>query len=208
MSECTFELPNPDDMPIHPRTGLRAIGIGKRGPIWPIMGGSGEGDGSSGETTGDNAGAGAGGDDPATGSQDNGDGDPKPTETVDFWKDKARKQEDRAKANAEAAKQLPIVSERLAVAEAEAATVPAKVAEALKTHLVARHEINAEDAELFLTATDPELMLKQIDRLLAQSQSGKRRKNTNYVPDQGNADNAEKTSHMREFARQLFGNNY
>lgn len=28
------------DLPIHPRTGLRAIGIGKRGPIWPIAGGS------------------------------------------------------------------------------------------------------------------------------------------------------------------------
>lgn len=26
------------DLPIHPRTGLRAVGIGKRGPIWPIFG--------------------------------------------------------------------------------------------------------------------------------------------------------------------------
>lgn len=27
-------------LPTHPRTGLQAIGIGKRGPIWPVMGGS------------------------------------------------------------------------------------------------------------------------------------------------------------------------
>ncbi|SFO59902.1 hypothetical protein [Amycolatopsis rubida] len=26
------------DLPVHPRTGLRAVGIGKRGPIWPIAG--------------------------------------------------------------------------------------------------------------------------------------------------------------------------
>ncbi|MFE2997994.1 hypothetical protein ACFXG4_23655 [Nocardia sp. NPDC059246] len=27
-------------LPVHPITGLRAIGIGKRGPIWPVRGGS------------------------------------------------------------------------------------------------------------------------------------------------------------------------
>lgn len=29
-------------LPIHPVTGVRALGIGKRGPIWPIIGGSGD----------------------------------------------------------------------------------------------------------------------------------------------------------------------
>jgi hypothetical protein len=29
-----------DVMPVHPVTGLTAIGIGKRGPIWPVMGGA------------------------------------------------------------------------------------------------------------------------------------------------------------------------
>ncbi|MFC8531929.1 hypothetical protein [Nocardia sp. NPDC057227] len=29
-----------DDLPIHPTTGLRALGIGRRGPIWPIIGAS------------------------------------------------------------------------------------------------------------------------------------------------------------------------
>ncbi|MCC5574483.1 hypothetical protein IMZ11_02355 [Microtetraspora sp. AC03309] len=33
------------DLPVHPRTGLRAIGLLRNGaPIWPVLGGSGEGD--------------------------------------------------------------------------------------------------------------------------------------------------------------------
>jgi len=37
---------------------------------------------------------------------------PKPTETVDFWKQKAREQENRAKANADAAKRLKEIEDR------------------------------------------------------------------------------------------------
>lgn len=37
--------------------------------------------------------------------------DPKPTETVEFWKQKAREQESRAKSNAEAAKKLADIEE-------------------------------------------------------------------------------------------------
>lgn len=196
-----------DDLPIHPTTGLRAIGIGKRGPWWPVMGASEDhGGGDNGAAGGEGGGQG----DPATGAQAGGDGDgtgePKPTETVEFWRGKSRDWETKAKNNAKAASQLAETAAKLTAAEAEVVTVPAKVAEALKTHLVALHEIDAEDAELFLTATDPELMLKQIGRLLAQS--GKpRRKNNNYVPDQGNeSKDTEKDSGIREFTRHLFGN--
>ncbi|MGY1896195.1 hypothetical protein [Nocardia gipuzkoensis] len=46
-------------LPVHPVTGVRALGIGKRGPIWPVMGGSGEGDnpgaGTDTGASGDNA---------------------------------------------------------------------------------------------------------------------------------------------------------
>lgn len=196
-----------NDLPIHPTTGLRAIGIGKRGPWWPVMGASEDHGGDGGDAGGGQEG---GQGDPATGAQaggdDGGDGGPKPTETVEFWKGSSRDWEAKAKKNAKAATQLAETTTRLTAAEAEVATVPAKVAESLKTHLVARHEIDPEDAELFLTATDPELMLKQIDRLLAQS--GKpRRKNNNYVPDQGNGSkDAGKDSGLVEFTRQLFGN--
>jgi len=55
------------DLPVHPFTGLTAIGRRRNGtPIWPVRGGSGEGDGGTGTGSGD------GGND---GGQ-NGDGDP------------------------------------------------------------------------------------------------------------------------------------
>lgn len=43
--------------------------------------------------------------------------EPKPTETVDFWKQKAREQETRAKANADAAKRLAEIEEASKTAE-------------------------------------------------------------------------------------------
>lgn len=136
----------------------------------------------------------------------------KPTETVDFWKQKAREQEKRAKDNADAAKRLAEiedaqksesekVAERLAKADAEVATVPAKVSEALRTHLVALHEIDAEDADLFLTANDPELLLKQVTRLLGQSD---KRKKTNVVPREGQTSSTSGDDELREFTRGLF----
>lgn len=93
-------------------------------------------------------------------------------------------------------------ADRIAKAETEVASVPAKVADALKAHLVALHGIDGEDAELFLTATEPELLLKQVTRLLGQS--GKR-KNTNRVPNEGTKTSGEPVSDMSEFARNLFG---
>ena len=135
-----------------------------------------------------------------------------PTETVEFWKQKAREQEKRAKDNSAAAKRLNELEEaqksdaekfadRIAQAEAEASSVPAKVADALKSHLVALHEISEEDSDLFLTATDPEVLLKQVTRLVGQT--GKR-KNTNRVPGEGATTEAASTDEAA-FARDLFG---
>lgn len=93
-------------------------------------------------------------------------------------------------------------ADRITKAEAEVASIPAKVAEALKTHLVALHSFDAEDAELFLTATEPELLLKQVTRLLGQSDKRQRK---NHVAREGANPTAEPTSDMREFTRQLFG---
>lgn len=137
----------------------------------------------------------------------------KPTETVDFWKQKAREQEKRAKVNADAAKRLADiedaqktesekVADRIAKAEAEVASVPAKVAEVLRDHLVALHEIEKDDAELFLTANDPELLLKQVTRLVGQSD--KRKKTTNTVPREGQTSSTSGDDEVREFARGLF----
>lgn len=53
------------DLPVHPTTGLVALGVTSRGPVWPVMGGDGTGDGS---TRQDGGQQGAGGD----GGQDTG----------------------------------------------------------------------------------------------------------------------------------------
>jgi hypothetical protein len=88
----------------------------------------------------------------------------------------------------------------LAKADAEVATVPAKVCEALKAHLIAIHEIAPEDAELFLTATDPETLLKQADRLVGQS--GKRK---NHVPREGRNSTTAPTDPKLDFLRAIDG---
>lgn len=137
--------------------------------------------------------------------------EPKPAETVEHWREIARKQEKRAKENAEAAKRLAEledaqksesekVADRIAKAEAEVASVPTKVADALRQHLVALHEIDEDDAELFLTATDPELLLKQVSRLVGQSD-----KRTNRVPREG-ATPQPKADERAAFADYLTGN--
>lgn len=137
----------------------------------------------------------------------------KPTETVDFWKQKAREQEKRAKDNAAAAKRLAEVedsqkteaekvADRLAKADAEVATVPARVAAALRDHLVDLHKIDADDAELFLTANEPELLLKQVARLVGRESD--RKKQPPRVPREGSTSQSVE-SDEREFARDLFG---
>jgi hypothetical protein len=74
------------------------------------------------------------------------------------------------------------------------------VCEALKVHLIAIHEIAREDAELFLTATDPETLLKQADRLVGQS--GKRK---NIVPREGRTPNQSLVDPTRDFLRSING---
>jgi hypothetical protein len=39
-------------LPVHPLTGLRALGIGSRGPIWPVLGGAPDDGGSGADTPG------------------------------------------------------------------------------------------------------------------------------------------------------------
>ena len=135
----------------------------------------------------------------------------KPTETVDFWKQKAREQEKRAKDNAAAAKRLAELedaqkseaekaNERVRKAEAEVEQLPAKVADALKAHLVALHSIDEEDAELFLTASEPDLLLKQVTRLLGQTDKRKK----NHVPKEGTSNPQPGESEEAAFVRDIF----
>jgi len=80
----------------------------------------------------------------------------------------------------ELAKQLDEAKQRVEKAEAELASLPQKVAEQLRKHIVAIHEISDEDAALFLTADDPETLLKQAYRLVEQTQ-----RPSNFVPRAG-----------------------
>lgn len=134
------------------------------------------------------------------------------TETVEHWREIARKQEKRAKENAAAAKRLAEIEEsqksesektadRIAKAEAEIASVPTKVADALREHLVALHEIEQDDAELFLTANEPELLLKQVTRLLGQSD---KQKKTHVVRGEGKTQTSL-SDPKRDFIRGLTG---
>ena len=93
-------------------------------------------------------------------------------------------------------------ADRIAKAEAEVAAVPSKVADALREHLVALHEIDKDDAELFLTGNEPELLLKQVTRLLGQSE--KRKKNGNHVPVEGKTPTSTEGEGL-ETVRALFG---
>lgn len=192
-------------LPIHPTTGLRALGYTSRGPVWPALGGSGDGDGG----TGDGGNDGGSGTDADGGSNDDSS---KPTETVD-WKAKAREWEKRAKANSTAAEKLQKIedaqktetqkaADAKAAAEAELAKVPTKVAEGLRDHLVKLHKISDEDSELFLTASDPELLLKQVNRLVGGSDKSKR----NSAPREGRTPQRPSEDPARSAVRELFSN--
>ncbi|MGW5316728.1 hypothetical protein [Nocardia thailandica] len=198
-------------LPVHPVTGLRAIGYTRRGPIWPVRGGSVDAGAPAGDSTADSG-----------ADRDAETGDQQPAETVEHWKKQAREWEKRAKENVSAATELASLKEsqmteteklnaRLKQAEAEAASVPAKVAEALKQHLVDTSQIDKETADLYLTATDPELLLKQAAGLAGLGAGGGRNKR-NRVDAEGRSGagkttkGGDGTAELEEFTRQLFRN--
>jgi len=96
------------------------------------------------------------------------------------------------------AAQVDELTQKVADAEASAADVPGLVSQQLRSHLVALHEIPAEDADLFLTATDPEVLLKQVGRLVGRSKP-----QGNHVPREG-TNTASVDNDKRAFAQQLF----
>ena len=134
---------------------------------------------------------------------------PKPTETVEFWKGKAREQEKRAKENAEAAKRLAEIedankseaqkaADRIAELERQAASA---TAEALRFKVASAHSISTEDAELFLTGTDEETLNKQAARLVERTPTPAAPR-----PDrsQGGKPTQAEGDQVSEFARNLF----
>lgn len=88
---------------------------------------------------------------------------------------------------------------KAAEVESTIAEVPSKVAAALREHLVTLHGIETDDADLFLTATDPETMLRQVDRLVDRSKKGGIR-----APREGATTPPPPADETRELARTLF----
>jgi hypothetical protein len=207
---------------IHPITGQPVVPVGfrrarpSRGevgpqPIWPVMGGSGEG-GSGGGQGGDGS-----GDTPAA----SGDGFTPITTQDDLNKliGKTRDEERRKAANsfadyddlkdkaskfdelAEAKKsEIQRANDQVTTMKAEVDKIPAKVADALKSHLTSLHKISDEDAELFLTANDPELLLKQVARLTGRE--SERTANGNRAPREGQTP-SKAPDEKRRFLREL-----
>lgn len=98
--------------------------------------------------------------------------------------------------------ELTKATERAAAAEAEAQKLPAKVADGLREHLKKLHQISDEDAELFLTATDPELLARQVERLLGRAADA--RKGGNRVSREGR-NQTSAPSDEQAFVNDLFG---
>jgi hypothetical protein len=109
----------------------------------------------------------------------------KPTETVDFWKAKAREQEKRAKANAEAGKRLTEIeqsqkteqekiTERLAAAERRAVDAERKV---LAASVAAAKGVPASA----LIGEDEDALCRQADELIAWRDAATAKTNTPTV---------------------------
>jgi hypothetical protein len=141
---------------------------------------------------------------------DQPDPQPKPTETVEFWKQKAREQEKRAKENADAAKRLAEIedanksetqraAERVASLEQE---VAAARREALRFKVASKFGIGDEDADLFLTGSDEDTLTKQAERLAARSEQQK--PHGLFVPREGATSTTVDGDERRQVTRQLF----
>lgn len=134
----------------------------------------------------------------------------KPTETVEFWREQAKKQEKRAKDNADAAKRLAEIEEsqkseadktadRIKQLETEAESARR---DALRFKVASEFGIASERAELLLTGSDEETMRRQAEAL--KGESDEQKKTGNRVPREGQTSSTSSDDDMREFARGLF----
>jgi hypothetical protein len=137
----------------------------------------------------------------------------KPTETVDFWKAKAREQEKRAKANADAAARLQQIedaqkteAQRAAEAlTAEKARADAAEKRAAALAIATQHKLGPEDAELLANQPDEDAMKALAERLgkQAEQQDGTPGR-VGYAVDHTNTQTQTPPS-ADDAARQFFG---
>lgn len=186
---------------LHPLTGalLVPLGVSRRGPIWPILGGAEDGDG--GDQGGDAGAAGGSGDSGGGGSDKGFPADTPVAEMTDaqqaaYWKHQSRKHENTAKARgdydelrARAAKADEL--EAAARTEAEKAVAAArKEAEAETRKALAPGLVRAE----FRAAAKGVLSDEQRDALLEDLDLSK------YLTDKGEVDEAKVANKVKAFA--------
>lgn len=139
----------------------------------------------------------------------------KPTETVDFWKAKAREQERRAKANADAATRLQQIedankteAQRAAEAlTAEKARADAAEKRAAALAIATQHKLGPEDAELLANQPDEDAMKALAERLgkaAAQQPDGTPGR-VGYAVDHTNTQTGTDKPTADDAARQFFG---
>lgn len=143
------------------------------------------------------------------------DGEPKPTETVDFWKAKSREWEAKSKANATAAQKLAEI-EDAQKSEAQKLTDAANQAkadadqaraEALRWRIAAKYGISDDDADTFLTGSDEDTLTRQAERLASLAKPDDSSKKPGPRPDlsQGARDTANTGDPAQDFAAFLNG---
>jgi hypothetical protein len=91
-------------------------------------------------------------------------------------------------------------NDKAAAAASEAA---AAKAEALRWKVAAKHGVSDQDAELFLTGTDEATLTRQAERL--SERESDRKKQGNYVPNEGTPNPSAKPDELAAFTRGLFG---
>lgn len=142
--------------------------------------------------------------------------DTDPAAEVDKWKAMARKHEQAAKANADAADRLAKLeaaqmseaekaADRLTKAEQRAVQAEAK---ALRREIALEHKLSSEDAGLLDNVTDESAMRALAARLAGAEATRRdadadRKKNGNVVPKEGTTTTPQ-ADPMREFTRELF----
>lgn len=95
-------------------------------------------------------------------------------------------------------------ADKIAGLQSQVDALPAQVANGLREHLVELHGFDKDDAELFLTGDTPELLLKQVSRLLEQSGGGAA-KRKNIVHKEGQHQRKPAENENGAFAKSLFG---
>lgn len=140
-------------------------------------------------------------------------GDEPKTFDADYVKklrEEAAKYRTEAKANAEAAKRLAEIEEaQKSEAEKQADRIRqleeqalSAQRDALRFKVAAKYGIGDEDADLFLTGTDEETLVRQAERLAGRADE--RKKQGNVVPREGTTPHDPSEDPMREFTRRLF----